>query len=629
MKFLQQAALPVVAVVTFSSQVMANQPEEMIVTAGRVEQSVSSVLAPVTVFNRQRIEAIQAGDVYDILKQAPGIQLARTGGKGGSTGIFVRGTNSGHVLILVDGVRFESATTGIAAIDSLGADQIERIEIVRSPRSSLYGSDAIGGVIQIFTRQGSAISNTKVTVAAGSENTRELSVASNFAYSAGSIMVSATGAQSDGIDSQYEDDDWTGNDNYDLDDDRSEFRDLSLRWSHQLSDSLQLDWNSYYSQDEVHYDETSCAAYDFATWECIEPNLSLPYAETQNAKTAISANADVSDLWRIKLQAGYSLDDSVTRNETAELDTESQIKSERFQYSWINEFRFSQQQQLLLGVDFLDEFVEGDQNYQVDERENLGSFLQYHLASGKASLAIGGRYDDNEQFGGYETGNLAFGWMFSEALEAVLSFGTAFKAPTFNDLYWPTGGNPDLEPEESQNIELQFRGEVVDDHYYEVNLFKNKLDNLIEWAPIDPSDPFSLWQPQNVAEAEIKGVELIYQASFAATNLAFNATYSEPKDLVADEDLRRRSRWVGSVDVSRRFEGLIVGLTLQGASDKKGPEQLAGYGTLDLRIERRFSEAFTAKLKVENLFDKEFIQAERYNDQGRFALLALEYAFTH
>lgn len=604
----------------------ANHHDEMIVTASRAEQSLDSVLAPVTVINRQQIEKSQANTVYDLLRQVPGVQLARRGGKGGSSGLFIRGTNSGHVLVLVDGVRFESATTGEVAIESLGIDQIERIEVVRSPRSSLYGSDAIGGVIQIFTRRGAAQSETAVTLGYGSENTRELGVRTTLAYKKGSVALAANRSSTDGIDVQYADDEWTGNNTFDLDKDESEARDISLKWLHRIADGVSLDWSTFYSVDEAHYDETRCAVYD-ANWNCVQGLRSLPFSESQNAKTSVGVDYDVTADWGMRVQVAYALDDLVTRNEVSALDSKDQIKTERFHHFISNDVRISDDQQVAFGVDYIKDLVEGDVAYGEDQRENLGTYVQYMLQSGKASLSVGGRYDDNGQFGGHETGNIALGWTFDPALEAILSFGTAFKAPTFNDLYWPNAGNPDLEPEESKNIELQFRGDLSAASYYEVNFFRNEIDNLIEWAPIAPGS--FTWRPQNVAEARIEGVELLYQVQASVADFGFNLTYMEPKDLTEDEDLRRRSRLVGSIDVVRSGEQGLIGLTAHGVSEKKGAENLPGYGTLDIRFERRFGENLTARLKVENLFDKEIVQVEKYNDQGRYALFEVEYRLAH
>lgn len=600
--------------------------DDVVVTASRAEQNLSSVMVPVTVIDREQIEKTQANNVYDLLKQVPGVQLARRGGKGGSSGLFIRGTNSGHVLVLVDGVRFESATTGEVAINSMGIDQIERIEVVRSSRSSLYGSDAIGGVIQIFTRKGSAQSETALSVGYGSENTREIGARSTWAYKKGSVVLAVNGLNSDGIDAQFADDDWTGVSRFDLDKDELETRDISVKWLHRISDGMSLDWSNFYSKDEAHYDESVCAVFD-SNFNCLEGLQSLPFSESQNGKSSFGIDLSVSDSWETRFQFGYAIDDLITRNEVDSLDTEEQIKTERFHHFFSNDLKLSDNQQVAFGIDYIKDLVEGDVSYGEDQRENLGTYVQYMLQIGSASLSVGGRYDDNDQFGGHETGNIAFGWVFDPAFEAILSFGTAFKAPTFNDLYWPNVGNPDLEPEESKNYELQFRGDVGESSYYEVNVFQNEIENLIEWAPIAPGS--FTWLPQNVAKARIDGVEFLYGAQVAATDVIFNMTYMEPKDLTADEDLRRRSRVVGSLDVSRAYEGGRLGFTIHGVSEKKGAENLPGYGTLDLRFEKYFGESVTAKLKVENLFDKEIVQVERYNDQGRYAFIELEYKFKH
>ncbi|MCG8494692.1 MAG: TonB-dependent receptor [Enterobacterales bacterium] len=618
MMYSKRISLLAVAICSASAYAQDHKSEDMVVTANRVEQSIGSVLAPVTVFNRAKIEATQANDIYDVLKLAPGVQLNRTGGKGSATSLYVRGSNSDHVLIMVDGVRYESATLGSAALESIAIDQVERIEIVRAPRSSLYGSDAISGVVQIFTRKAAAESGTIVSVGYGSEDTQQVATHSTFAYGDGSVMLSLNYEKTDGIDARYADDDGKFGD----DKDDSDSKDIAVKWNHQLSKGFQFTWSNYYSQDEALYDNRTSSD-------------ASPYSVKQNAKSTFLIDAKVTDFWDLEVQLGYVLDDSLNydRNVPGQFDSATQIKTDRFQHSVTNVFDVSDTQTVVAGIDYVEDKVEADQGYQEDERENVGTFVQYIAQYGDVSVSVGARYDDNEEFGGYETGNVAVGYTFSPMLETVLSFGTAFKSPTFNDLYWPANafgaGNPDLEPEESKNVELQFRGDLTDNQSYELNIFQNEIENLIEWAPAPTAEFPWRWTPTNVSEARITGVEFVYAASFDLADLAFNTTYTEPKDLNNNEDLRRRSRWNGSLDISKAAEFGKVGVTFNASSDKKGAEKLPGYGTVDFRVEKAFTNALVAKLKVDNIFDNEFIQADGYNDQGRFALIELQYKFKH
>ncbi|MDX1695791.1 MAG: TonB-dependent receptor, partial [Ketobacteraceae bacterium] len=200
--------------------------------------------------------------------------------------------------------------------------------------------------------------------------------------------------------------------------------------------------------------------------------------------------------------------------------------------------------------------------------------------------------------------------------------------------FWPDGlfsqGNKNLKPEESKNTELQFRGDIDPQSYYQVNIFYNEIENLIDWRYDPTLGDFGKFTPSNVSEARIRGIEMAYNISLASWQIALNSSYIEPKDRTADVDLQRRARATGSVDISRRGDDYAMGLTITGKSERKGDAGTpGGYGTVDIRFERSFGESVIARLKVENLFDREFISVPGYNNTGRFALLELQYKLSH
>lgn len=584
--------------------------DEVVVTASRTKQSVDTVLAPVSVFSREDIEASQASNIYQLLKRAPGVQLARNGGAASSTSLYLRGTDSDHTLILIDGVRASSATLGSTALETLNLDQVERIEIVRGPRSSVYGSDAIGGVIQIFTRN-PAGSETSITVGAGTDRTRRASLTTSGAYDGGSVTLTASKEQSDGFDAMHADDDVNGDPAIDKDNDDYEMRDASFKWDHSFSEDVRISWSNLYSEDESDYDVNY-------------PGLE-PYTESRNAVSSLSLDLGLADNWDVNLKSGYALDS--TDNKDHRAPGVSEIETKRFDYSLNNQLKLAKYHEVIFGIDYVEEKVDGS-NFSQDERENLGTFAQYLGAFGGLSVSVGARYDDSDTFGHVKTGNVAFGYHFIPEIEVILSHGTAFKAPTFNDLFWPSTmfseGNPDLRPEESRNTELQLRGDLTPDSSYQFNVFYNEIENLIDWQETDK------WRPTNVANARIRGVELAYNIAIDSWDIGFNSSYIEPKDRADDVDLERRARTSGSLDISRTGEGYTMGLTISGTGQRKGDEgEPGGYGTVDIRFERRFSESLLARFKVENLFDREIVLVPNYNDVGRFAMFEVQYKFLH
>ena len=618
--------LPVIAgMVVFSApfSLLANtHQDEIIVTANRTEQSIDTILAPVTLIDRDLIEQSQASSIYDLLRKEAGVQLIRNGGRASITSLFLRGTNDDHTLILIDGVRAGSATAGTTALETLSLDQVERIEIVKGPRSALYGSDAIGGVIQIFTRSASQ-DQTVLALGFGHNNTRKAGLSSSLAYESGSVALSATRETSDGYDIMFADDQLTGDPAFDADDDEYELRDVSLKWSHRFSDALELTWSNWYSEDESHYDS------QFGTG-------SLPYSESRNVASSLALNLSVSEQWGVDLKAGFAEDHLQNLDEfLTGSGSENLIETERYDYSVINRFSLSNTQQLVAGVDFTKEQVEP--NYAQDERENIGAFAQYLLQVDAMSFSFGGRYDDSDTFGSTTTGDIAVGYAFSAALEVILSHGTAFKAPTFNDLFWPeqdySVGNPDVVPEESKNTELQLRGDLSSNSYYQASVFYNEIENLINWAPsatLFGPGGFAKYTPSNVAEARIRGAELSYHVTLDSWHLALNSSYIEPKDRSSDQDLVRRARTAGSLDISRQGDGYGLGLTVSAKGQRKGDQgEPGGYSTVDIRLEKAFGNSLLAKFKIDNLFNRQFVSVPGYNDIGRFAFLELQYTLKH
>ena len=463
-----------------------------------------------------------------------------------------------------------------------------------------------------------------LSVAAGTHRTRKTSLSTAASYDSGAVAVSASRETSDGYDLLYSDDQSTGNPVFDSDDDEYELRDVSLRWNHRFSERAVVTWSNLYSEDESHYDTA------------FVPTGSLPYSVSRNVASSVLLELGVSEHWGVDLKLGFAEDNLVNKDEfITGPGAENEIETERYDYSVTNHIDLSAKQKVVAGLDYTKEQVEPD--YAQDERENFGTFAQYLLQGDAMSFSLGARYDDSDSFGSNTTGDIAVGYVFAPALEIILSYGTAFKAPTFNDLFWPeqdySVGNPDVVPEESKNTELQLRGDLSSNSYYQASIFYNDIENLINWAPsptlVGPGG-YAKYTPSNVADARIRGVELAYHVALDSWQFGFNSSYIEPKDRTANEDLVRRARTSGSLDISRQEQGYIIGLTLTGKGQRKGdPGAPGGYATVDIRFERQFTEALVAKLKIDNLFNRQFISVPGYNDIGRFAMLELQYRFAH
>lgn len=581
--------------------------QPMVVTATRTAEPLQSVLAPVSVLERADIERLQSRDFTDLLNHLPGIDISRDGGPGALTSLYLRGTNSDHTLFLIDGQRVSSATLGSASFQFLDPEQIEKIEIVRGPKSSLYGSDAIGGVVQIFTRRSTAKPSTYVRAGAGDHGSYEVATGSQgrveqFRYSA---HVSQYFTQ--GISNLDEHTPPNG--------DHDAYRNSSASFNvgYDFANGAALDLNHFYTRTKDEFDDS--LLYD---------GVSEPYARSWIQNTNVALQAPLTSIWNTTLSAGRAIDDSDAYDKL-DIDPEGRtaFRTTRKQASWQNDFKFTERQTLTAGIDYYDdhldttsEYFDVDTNKAVDDRDNTGYFVQYLLTQNAFDLQAGFRRDDNEAFGKRNTRDFSIGFKLPEQHRLTLAYGSAFKAPTFNALYFPPDsygnrGNPDLKPETSENYEIGLRGDY-ETLQWSLNVFENKVKNLINWAPIDPSDEFSGYMPSNVASAKIHGGELTVNTRLAGWLVAASLGYVDPRDEDTDNLLAKRAQRSAKLDADRSFGAWDIGASWRAQDDRYGDpdntraQHTGGYGLLDLRAGYRFSNNWQAQLKLDNVLDKKY-----------------------
>jgi len=257
--------------------------------------------------------------------------------------------------------------------------------------------------------------------------------------------------------------------------------------------------------------------------------------------------------------------------------------------------------------------------------------LNYDL--GKHSLQVGLRSDDNEAFGRHTTESVAWGYQLAESLRLIASWGTAFRAPTFNDLYWPEDpygrGNAALSPEESENTELalKYSGE---NQTFSAAVFKNNIDGLIEWAPVDASDPWGQWQPSNVDNAQIEGFELDYAVTLDQFTATANYTWLDADNENTDKRLINRARRQLNVDLDYAVAAWRYGLSLKARSDFyadiNNTRRYGGYGVVDLRSHYALTPQLNLSASLINIFDKELTERENFADAGRGFKLGFNYS---
>lgn len=582
----------------------ATDLDQVVVTATRTAQTQDQTLAAVSVIDRNEIERLQPASLPDLLTGRAGISLANNGGVGKSTSVFLRGTESDHVLVLIDGIKIGSATSGGASLQDIPVEQVERIEIVRGPFSSLYGSEALGGVIQIFTRRPQGVFAPSFSAAVGSEDTQRTSAGvagrTQDAQQRGWYSINAAHQSTDGINA------YRGTRNFDPDKDGYRNSSLTLQGGWRFDERWDADARVFRAEGRNEYDGSANNEAD-TVQQAI--GARVRYAPGEVKITAgVGTSADLSDNF---LNGVYSSNFD-TRRELGSLQADVGIAGAL----------------LTLGFDWLGDKVDSNTDYARDRRINRGVFAQWQQEAGAQSLQASARRDDDSQFGGQTTGSVLWGWDFTDALRLSASYGTAFKAPTFNELYFPGYGNPDLGPETSRSVELGLRGE----HgwgTWSINAFDTKIDDMIAFdSSLGPTGA-----PNNIDRARIQGVEGVIGTQLAGWDLRSSLTWLDPRNdgdnANHDNLLPRRAKQSGRIDADRRFGGFSIGASVTGAGERydnlTNTTRLAGYGLADLRAGYAFDEEWSVQATVANVFDKRYETAALYNQPGRTWLLTLRY----
>ena len=579
------------------SQVMRMDP--VVVTATRIAQPASSLLSDLRIIDSTDLANAGNQSLLDVLRMQGGVEIATNGGPGQVSAVFIRGTNANHVVVLIDGVRVNSATSGTNAFENIPLNQIERIEILRGPASSLYGADAIGGVIQIFSRREG--NRAAASVGLGTWNTQRY--AGSFAREFGATRLSIAAGYEDTRAFSATNERSTFSFNPDADPYRN--KNVGVNLGHGWAAGHDLSLRALVSEGTAHFDA------GLGTDDVNRQRLATYSLESRDK---IFAN------WTSMLRLARGTDDITTLG-----GFPGEFRTDQDQLSWQNDFAFGGGQ-IAAGLEYRREKVESTTDYSLAQRSIRSAFAGYSGTFGAHLLQVSARRDDNSQFGARNTGNLAYGYRITPVWRISAGAGTAFKAPSFNDLYFVSpffSGNPDLRPERATSRELALRYDAGAARAG-LTVFRNDVRDLIA---VDSTFSTVI----NVNEARIRGGTLELAADLAGYRLKAEATHQQATDAATGKWLPRRARNFGTLSVNGNAGVLRFGAELVASGERfdtvanSPSSRLSGYALVNLRATYALSPAYTVSVRWNNVLDKEYELVRSYNTPRANVFVSLEY----
>ncbi|HXX85483.1 MAG TPA: TonB-dependent receptor [Casimicrobiaceae bacterium] len=603
----RHAATVLVAVVAAGNGAACGQGaaallDPITVTATRSPQRLNDIIADVTVIGSEEIARAGAQGLAELLQRQPGVQIATTGGPGSTTSVFLRGANAGQTLLLVDGLRVDSSSSGTAPFEAIPLSEIDHIEILRGPAASLYGADAIGGVVQVFTRSAGSGVAANASAGYGTYNTSQFSVGASG--TSGPWRVAAQGGyrQSTGFSAIWN----PANPSYNPDNDGYTNGNGSGTLTYTFAPEQQLSAQAFYSRLNAQFD--AGPSFDDRTITTVQ-------------SYAVASSNRLASFWKSTLGAGASSDDSVSLTASGP----SQFKTVQRQYLWQSDFSLPLGA-LSVALSRREERLDTDAAFAVTSRNTNAIVAVYQLHEGANALQANLRRDQSSQYGGQTSGAVEYAYSFTPALRASASYGTGFKAPTFNDLYYPGFSNPNLVPETARNFEAALR-------YSDAALsagvvaYRNKVRDLIVFS----CDAQFNCAPQNIASATLEGVTLELQALSGDTNVKASLDFERPYDDATGNLLPRRARSYGSLQVTHPFEALQLGVQVVALSaryeDPANTRRMGGYAVVNFNAEYALAPQCSLFAILGNAFDKHYELAADYNTGGANIFAGVRYRY--
>ncbi|GAO71406.1 TonB-denpendent receptor [Comamonas sp. E6] len=583
-----------------AAQADAVHMKETVVTANRIEQPLSDLVADMSVVGRETIEAAGAVGVADVLSRLPGVQMVRNGGAGASTSVYLRGADTRFTAVYVDGVRLDTqSASGGASWQDIPLESIDRIEVLRGPAAAVYGSDAIGGVVQIFTKKGEGKAKPYVGLGWGSRGTVKAQAGISGGVAGWDYSLGVSHASSNGFNSKT-----SAGSNPDADGYRSNA--FNGRIGYQLSANQRVEATALTSYMNSGYDASK---YD---------DRSI----YKMSAVGLNWQAKWSDIYSTRLQYTQSRDFYQTKPSPYETDT--RLHS----YLFHNEWRLGVQTVTVALERREDKLVNSGLDIGSRERSQNALALGYGLNLGKHTLQLNARHDRDSEFAGHTTGSAAYGYEFMPNWRATASAGTSFRAPTLYQRF-SQYGVASLVPEEGRNVELGLKWGKGSDSF-SATVYRNNLSNLINYVGTPGGCPGNMGACYaNVANARYEGITFAATTRVGRVNLQGSVDFQDPRDTDKDLQLARRSKRYANLSADTTLAGWRLGAEMQAAGkrfdDAANKTVLGGYTLWNLSAQKQLTREWSLVARVNNLADKRYELARTYATEGRSGYIGVKW----
>jgi len=581
----------VTLLLTFTSPLLLaadiSASDTIIVSATRTEIPLDDAIVPVKVITRADIELSLATDLAELLRFEAGIDIGRNGGPGQATSIFLRGTESNHTLVLIDGVRVNPGTLGGAAVQHIAPEIIERVEIVKGARSALYGTDAIGGVINIITRQADS-PYVEAGLGAGSFNSQTGHVSAGTRSDAGEVSASINWLETDGYAPRVDSDIETGYDNLTL----------SLSAARQFGSS-EIGIRHWQTEGNVEYLDFFLAPLD---------------QDFKNAATALQIDSRILGQGNSKFIVSHIVDE-IQQNQSPDF-----VKSTRISLDW--QYTHALENHTLTGGIYVVDENASSLSFGTgfDEDTDIRAlFVQDQFKYGRHGAFVALRFTDHETFGNQTTWNAEYAFDLNDNWTLNTGIGRAFRAPDATDRFG-FGGNPDLNPELADSAQIGLRYAPGTRHEFDIEFYANDIEDLIEFD-------FATFTLVNIGKAEIRGVQLGYEYTGDSFTLRTEVVEQRADNATTDTRLLRRAEQSATISYTQNIGPHRLGLAILASGDRKdfGDRTLAGYVIVNLTGQIQLGDAWQLNARIENLFDTEYQTAADYRMQELSGFVELKY----